>query len=199
MPSTASTPWQTAEVERVTVETHRAKTFTLRLSDPRAFRAGQHYDVRLTAPDGYQAQRSYSVASAPVDNASGSADTIDLTVELISDGEVSPYFHEVVQPGDVLEVRGPIGGPFTWTEEMGGPLFLLAGGSGIVPLRSMLAHRESVAPGLPTLLLYSVRTPGGHHLWGLAGYVVHPDPARRRGILIHPSTTTGLVGIRPAN
>ena len=158
MPSTASTPWQAAEVERVTVETHRAKTFTLRLSEPRAFRAGQHYDVRLTAPDGYQAQRSYSVASAPVGAASG-ADTIELTVELITDGEVSPYFHEVVQPGDVLEVRGPIGGPFTWTEEMGGPLFLLAGGSGIVPLRSMLAHRETVAPGLPTLLLYSVRTP----------------------------------------
>ena len=152
-------------MERVTAETHRAKTFTLRLSEPRAFRAGQHYDVRLTAPDGYQAQRSYSVASAPVDiasvsdMASGSADTIDLTVELISDGEVSPYFHEVVQPGDVLEVRGPIGGPFTWTQEMGGPLFLLAGGSGIVPLRSMLAHRETVAPQLPTLLLYSVRTP----------------------------------------
>ena len=101
--------WQSATVERVTVETYRAKTFTLRLSEPRPFRAGQHYDVRLTAPDGYQAQRSYSVASAPDD-----FKLIDLTVELIPDGEVSPYFHEVVEPGDVLEVRGPIGGPFTW-------------------------------------------------------------------------------------
>ena len=148
------TPWQIAVVERVTVETYRARTFTLRLAEPRPFRAGQHYDVRLTAPDGYQAQRSYSIASAPSD----AADSIDLTVELIPDGEVSPYFHEVVQPGDELEVRGPIGGPFTWTADMGGPLFLIAGGSGIVPLRSILAHRESAAPALPALLLYSART-----------------------------------------
>ena len=110
------TTWQTATVERVAVETYRAKTFTLRLAQPRPFRAGQHYDVRLTAPDGYQAQRSYSVASAPSDG-----DVIDLTVELIPDGEVSPYFHEVAQPGDTLEVRGPIGGPFTWAPELGGP------------------------------------------------------------------------------
>ena len=150
----APSSWQTAVVERVTVETYRARTFTLRLAEPRQFRAGQHYDVRLTAPDGYQAQRSYSIASAPSD----SLDVIDLTVELIPDGEVSPYFHEVVQPGDELEVRGPIGGPFTWTPEMGGSLLLIAGGSGIVPLRSILAHRGDVAPSLPALLLYSVRT-----------------------------------------
>lgn len=147
--------WQLATVERVVIETYRACTFTLRLSEPRAFLAGQHYDVRLTAPDGYQAQRSYSIASAP----SNPAGTIDLTVELIPDGEVSPYFHEVVQPGDALEVRGPIGGPFTWTAEMGGPLLLAAGGSGIVPVRSILAHRESVAPELPALLIYSARSP----------------------------------------
>ena len=128
-PAPTPTPWQLATVERVTVETYRARTFTLRLSEPRPFRAGQHYDVRLTAPDGYQAQRSYSIASAPSD----AAGTIDLTVELISDGEVSPYFHEVVQPGDALEVRGPIGGPFTWTPDMSGLLLLVAGGSGIVP------------------------------------------------------------------
>ena len=149
----APTPWQSAIVERVTVETYRARTFTLRLNEPRPFRAGQHYDVRLTAPDGYQAQRSYSIASAPSDG-----ECIDLTVELIPDGEVSPYFHEVVQAGDVLEVRGPIGGPFTWTAEMGGPLLLAAGGSGIVPIRSILAHRESVAPELPALFMYSART-----------------------------------------
>ena len=155
-PAAARLPvsWQPATVERVTIETYRAKTFTLRLSDPRPFRAGQHYDVRLTAPDGYQAQRSYSVASPPSDSG-----RIDLTVELIPDGEVSPYFHEVVQSGDELEVRGPIGGPFTWGPELGGPLLLLAGGSGIVPIRSILAHRAAVAPRLPALLLYSVRSP----------------------------------------
>ena len=149
-----ATAWQSATVERVTVETYRAKTCTLRLSEPRPFHAGQHYDVRLTAPDGYQAQRSYSVASAPDDFT-----RIDLTVELIPDGEVSPYFHEVVEPGDVLEVRGPIGGPFTWTPDMGGPLLLLAGGSGIVPLKSILMHRNLVAPDTPALLLYSTRGP----------------------------------------
>ena len=146
--------WQTATVEQVVVETYRAKTFTLRLQEPRPLRAGQHYDIRLTAPDGYQAQRSYSVASPP-----SSPERIDITVELIPDGEVSPYFHEVVQPGDELEVRGPIGGPFTWSPEMGGPLLLVAGGSGIVPIRSILAHRETAAPNVATLLLYSVRSP----------------------------------------
>ena len=154
-PAAASaTAWQPATVKRVTVETYRARTFTLQLSEPRLFRAGQHYDVRLTAPDGYQAQRSYSVASAPDDSA-----CIDLTVELIPDGEVSPYFHEVVEPGDVLEVRGPIGGPFTWTPDMAGPLLLLAGGSGIVPLKSILMHRNLAAPDTPALLLYSTRGP----------------------------------------
>ena len=133
-------------------ETYRAKTFTLSLPEPRPFRAGQHYDVRLTAPDGYQAQRSYSVASPP-----SSPGCIDITVELIPDGEVSPYFHDVVEPGDPLEVRGPIGGPFTWGPELDAPLLLLAGGSGIVPLRSILAHRETAAPALPALLLYSAR------------------------------------------
>lgn len=158
-PAIASpTPWQAASVERITAETYRAKTFTLRLSEPRPFRAGQHYDVRLTAPDGYQAQRSYSIASAPPPEISALVDTIDLTVELIPDGEVSPYFHEVVQPGDELEVRGPIGGPFTWSGQMGGPLLLLAGGSGIVPIRSILAHREAIFPVMPTVLLYSVRS-----------------------------------------
>ncbi len=149
-----ATTWQSAIVERVTVETYRAKTFTLRLAEPRSFRAGQHYDVRLTAPDGYQAQRSYSIASAPDDFG-----RIDLTVELIPDGEVSPYFHDVVEPGDALEVRGPIGGPFTWTPDLAGPLLLLAGGSGIVPLKSILMHRSLAAPDTPALLLYSTRGP----------------------------------------
>ena len=151
--------WQNAIVERVTPETPRAKTFRLRLAEPRPLRAGQHYDVRLTAPDGYQAQRSYSAASPPPTAPSGLSDTVDLTVELLPDGEVSPYFHEVIAPGDTLEVRGPIGGPFTWDAAMGGPLLLLAGGSGIVPLRSILAYRETAAPNVPALLLYSARIP----------------------------------------
>ena len=151
--------WQNAIVEQVIPETPRAKTYRLRLSQPRPLRAGQHYDLRLTAPDGYQAQRSYSVASPPPTNASGLSDAIDITIELIDDGEVSPYFHEIVAPGDTLEVRGPIGGPFTWNAAMGGPLLLLAGGSGIVPLRSILAHRNHAAPDLPALLLYSTRSP----------------------------------------
>ena len=157
------THWQTAVIERITPETPRARTYTLRLSEPRPFRAGQHYDVRLTAPDGYQAQRSYSIASAPPPDGSP-APRIDLTIELIPDGEVSPYFHEVVQPGDTIEVRGPIGGPFTWSpddhpDRSCNPLLLLAGGSGIVPIRSIMAHREAVAPDVPTLLLYSARSP----------------------------------------
>ena len=158
-PESAPAVWQNAVVARITPETRRAKTYCLRLSEPRPLRAGQHYDIRLTAPDGYQAQRSYSVASPPPPTPSDRSDTIDLTVELIDDGEVSPYFHEVVAPGDTLEVRGPIGGPFTWDAAMGGPLLLIAGGSGIVPLRSILAHRSNATPDLAALLLYSARAP----------------------------------------
>jgi ferredoxin-NADP reductase len=116
------------------------------------FRPGQHYDVRLTAPDGYQAHRSYSVASAPE-----SGPEIDITIELLPDGEVSPFFHEVVEAGDRIDVRGPVGGPFTWTADDGGPLLLLAGGSGIVPLMSMLRHRTIAAPRIRVVLVYSAR------------------------------------------
>ncbi len=149
----AAGPWQVGVVSKVIEETYRAKTFTLELPDWRPFVAGQHFDVRLTAPDGYQALRSYSIASGPE-----RAGAIDLTVELISDGEVSPFFHEVVRKGDELEVRGPIGGPFTWRSSMGGPLLLVAGGSGIVPLMSMLRHRAASAPDLSAVLLYSARS-----------------------------------------
>jgi ferredoxin-NADP reductase len=145
--------WQVATVEAVRVDTPRVKSFTLSLPDWRQFRPGQHFDIRLTAPDGYQAQRSYSIASPPE-----MADSIELTVELLEDGEVSPYFHEVVQPGDQFEVRGPIGGPFTWSADMGGPLLLVGGGSGVVPLMSMLRHRRLASPDSSALLLYSSRT-----------------------------------------
>src|SRR5205823_9854819 len=114
----------------------------------------QHYDVRLTAPDGYQAQRSDSVASAPEQTGA-----IDLTVERLDDGEVSPYLHDVLVVGDQLEVRGPIGGYFVWEAGMDGPLLLIAGGSGIVPLMAMLRHRAAAGSHIPTRLLYSSRTP----------------------------------------
>lgn len=114
--------------------------------------AGQHVDVRLTAEDGYQAQRSYSIASAPARG------TLELAVEEISDGEVSPYLSEVLQPGDQLELRGPIGGHFTWTADNGGPLLLIAGGSGIAPIMSMLRYRKQVDSSTPVTVLLSFRT-----------------------------------------
>ncbi len=144
--------WQQATVVSVVAETYRAKTFKLRPAEWRPFKPGQHFDVRLTAPDGYQAQRSYSVATAPE-----ATETFDLTVELMPGGEVSPFFHDVVQPGDALEVRGPIGGPFTWAVHDGGPVLFIAGGSGIVPIMSMLRHRRSHLPSL----LEGAERPGG--------------------------------------
>jgi len=145
--------WQKVTIDSITEETYRAKTFRVSLSDWNGFRPGQHVDVRLTAPDGYQAQRSYSIASPPeVESA------LDLTVELVEDGEVSSWFHEVAQPGDVFELRGPIGGPFTWTVDDGGPLLLVAGGSGVVPLMSMLRHRQAQNATSSAHLLYSSRT-----------------------------------------
>ena len=133
-------------------ETSRTKSLVLRMPDwPGGYRAGQHVDVRLTAEDGYQAQRSYSIASAPED------EHLVLTVERLEDGEVSPYLVEELRPGDELELRGPIGGYFVWVQELGGPLVLVAGGSGIVPLRSMLRHWAATSRAVPVRLLYSVR------------------------------------------
>ncbi|MBI4219602.1 MAG: ferredoxin reductase [Chloroflexi bacterium] len=153
MVAPARLAWQTAVVEKVKVETPRVKSFTFRLPDWQPFRPGQHFDVRLTAPDGYQAQRSYSVASPPEQTGA-----LELTIELMAGGEVSPYFHDVVVPGDPVELRGPIGGPFTWTSSFGGPLLLIGGGSGVVPLMSMLRHRRASGSGTPALLLYSARS-----------------------------------------
>ena len=127
--------------------------FTLRLPEWRPFKPGQHFDVRLTSPDGYQAQRSYSIGSAPETEG-----LIELTIEVIDDGEVSPYFHEVVVPGGKVELRGPIGGPFTWAKSVGGPLLLVGGGSGIVPLISMTRHKTNSAPDVQAALLYSSRS-----------------------------------------
>ncbi|HSB67016.1 MAG TPA: ferredoxin reductase [Anaerolineales bacterium] len=145
--------WQVSTVVKVKVETHNVKTFTLALPNWMPHKAGQHYDVRLTAPDGYQAQRSYSIASNPEQ-----IGEIDLTVERLEEGEVSTYLHDVLIVGDQVELRGPIGGYFVWEADMGGPLFLVAGGSGIVPLMAMLRHRKAVGSQVPARLLFSSRT-----------------------------------------
>ena len=132
-------------------ETPRTKSVVLDLPDWPGHRAGQHVDVRLTAQDGYQAQRSYSIGSGPEDA------QLTLTVERLEDGEVSPYLVDVLRPGDELELRGPIGGYFVWEESFGGPLLLVAGGSGVVPLRAMLRHRLATGSEVPVRLLYSSR------------------------------------------
>lgn len=146
--------WQIATVKAIHQETAKAKTFTLILPNWARHKPGQHYDIRLTAPDGYQAQRSYSIASEPE-----RAGEIDLTVERIEDGEVSTYMHDVLIVGDQIEVRGPIGGYFVWEASINEPILLVAGGSGIVPLMSMLRHRAAVGSKTPARLLYSSRTP----------------------------------------
>jgi ferredoxin-NADP reductase len=149
-PGAGPGPWQLATVADVRAETATAKTFRLRLPEPRPHLAGQYYVLRLTAPDGYRAQRSYSVASAP------GGDVIDLTVEHLPDGEVSGFLHESVRPGDTLEVRGPIG-YFAWDGQA--PALGIAGGSGVVPVMAMLrAARQANRPGLVRAVV-SVRSP----------------------------------------
>jgi ferredoxin-NADP reductase len=139
-------------VVEVVDETPSTKSIVLDLPEWRGHRAGQHVDVRLTAEDGYQAQRSYSIASAPEDR------HLVLTVQRLEDGEVSPYLVDVLQPGDELELRGPIGGYFLWESALGGPLLLLAGGSGIVPLRAIARHHAASRSSIPLRLLYSARS-----------------------------------------
>lgn len=142
-----------ATVTAVGIASDRVKLFTLELPSGGNFKAGQHYDVRLTAPDGYQAQRSYSLASSP-----GNTNLIEIAIELIDDGEVSSYFHDSVEPGEMIEVRGPIGGHFTWEPSHTKSSIFIAGGSGIAPIISMLRHRFTVKNNAPALLLFSVRT-----------------------------------------
>jgi ferredoxin-NADP reductase len=143
--------WQVADVVDVVVETPRVKTIAFDVPRWPGHRAGQHVDIRLTADDGYQAERSYSIASAP-DGA-----RVDLTVERLDDGEVSPYLTDELRPGDQIELRGPIGGYFVWEPEQGGPLLLVAGGSGIVPLMAMIRLRAAVGSDTDTRLLFSSR------------------------------------------
>jgi ferredoxin-NADP reductase len=144
--------WRLGEVVELIDETPRVRSIALDLPEWPGHRPGQHVDVRLTAEDGYQAQRSYSIASAP------EQDRLMITVELVPDGEVSPYLIEELRSGDRLEIRGPIGGYFVWEAQMGGPVLLVAGGSGIVPLMAMVRHRAAVNSTAPARLVYSSRS-----------------------------------------
>jgi ferredoxin-NADP reductase len=143
--------WQIAGVDAVVDETPRVRTLVLDVPEWVGHRAGQHLDVRLTAEDGYRAERSYSIAVAP-------GEAVAITVERLDDGEVSPYLTGELRAGDQLELRGPVGGYFVWDAPDAGPLLLVAGGSGIVPLRAILRHRLRSGSDAPTRLLYSSRS-----------------------------------------
>ncbi len=143
--------WQVTTVADAVAETADVRTLVLDAPDWPGHLAGQHLDVRLTAEDGYQAQRSYSIASAP-------GDGLAITVQRLADGEVSPYLFDELRPGDELELRGPIGGYFVWTPDRGGPLLLVGGGSGVVPLMAMIRARAEAGDETPVRLLYSSRT-----------------------------------------
>jgi ferredoxin-NADP reductase len=158
-------PWRDVKIERIEQLTPRIKSVFLELPALTSHRAGQHVNVRLTAPDGYAAQRSYSIASVP------GADTVELIIEKLDDGEVSPFFHDIAEAGESIEVRGPLGGHFVWGPADGGPLLLIAGGSGIAPLMAMVrawaADLTAVVAQtvevpqvpMPVLLVCSARTP----------------------------------------
>jgi glycine betaine catabolism B len=147
--------WQHATITGIEIRSPRVKSFFFRLSEPIAFRPGQHILVRLTAPDGYYAQRSYSIASAPGPR---KAEDLELTIERLDDGEVSPFMHDVAQIDDEIELGGPIGGHFNWSPEDGGPVIFIGGGSGVVPFMSMLRHRAELGSTVPTTLIFSARS-----------------------------------------
>jgi ferredoxin-NADP reductase len=179
--------WRVATAGPVTEETASVRTIELRVPGWPGHRAGQHLDLRLTAEDGYQAERSYSIASAP-------GEPVAITVERLDDGEVSPYLTEELRPGDQLEVRGPIGGYFVWDAGKRDPLLLVGGGSGVVPLRSILRYRERAGAAVPARLLYSARS--------LADVIYRDELGRYRdGVQVvctltrsHPPGWTGHTG-----
>jgi ferredoxin-NADP reductase len=144
--------WRVAEVVNVVPQTPRVKTIAFDVPGWPGHRAGQHVDVRLTAEDGYQAQRSYSIASTPDDT------RVELTVERLEDGDVSPYLTDELRPGDRIELRGPVGGWFVWEPAQGGPLLLVGGGSGVVPLMAMIRTRAAAGSDVDTRLLFSSRS-----------------------------------------
>jgi ferredoxin-NADP reductase len=144
--------WQNARVVQIERRTRSVVSFFLRPAQSFAFAAGQHVDVRLTAPDGYQAQRSYSIASPPE-----RSERIELAIERLDEGEVSPFFHDVVELGDEIELRGPIGGHFNWSAHSDGTALLVGGGSGVVPLACMVRHRFAARGSASMALVYSAR------------------------------------------
>jgi ferredoxin-NADP reductase len=152
VPTLPRIPWREVEILEIVTETERVRSLVLRVPDWPGHVAGQHVDVRLTAEDGYRAERSYSIASPP------ERAEVVLTIERVEDGEVSPYLAGEARPGDRFELRGPIGSYFTWSASLPGPLQLVAGGSGIVPLMAMLRHRAQHCPRTPARLLFSSRT-----------------------------------------
>jgi ferredoxin-NADP reductase len=167
--------WRTVTVSEVVEETEQARTIVLDVPDWPGHAAGQHVDVRLTADDGYQAERSYSIASAPEDA------RVALTVERLDDGEVSPYLAGEVRTGDEFEIRGPVGGHFTWRVQDGGPLLLVAGGSGLVPLMAMLRHRAAESSDVDARLLLSARS--------LEDVLYRDELSRLQDVAIHYTLT----------
>jgi ferredoxin-NADP reductase len=182
-------PWQIATVTDIRQETPMVKSFTFSLPAFQPHLAGQHYDIRLTAEDGYQAQRSYSIASEPMRTGE-----IVLTVDRIPDGEVSTYLHDVVVPGDRVELRGPIGGYFVWEASLGGPLLLIGGGSGVVPLLSMLRHRAGAGSHVPTALVYSSRTRDDVIAFEELDRLARADPSLRLLLTLTRSQPPGWTG-----
>lgn len=147
--------WQNAILTRIETLSPRVKSFFLRLPEPMSFRPGQHVLLRLTAPDGYRAQRSYSIASAP---GADRAEELELAIERFDDGEVSPFMHDAAQVGDEIEIGGPIGGHFNWRPEDGGPVLFIGGGSGVAPFMSMLRHRAAMGSRVLVALVFSARS-----------------------------------------
>lgn len=152
--------WQIATIVEIREENPGVKTYVFELADWREFLPGQHFKLRLTAPDGYQTQRSYSIASSPVKRG-----LVELTIEKLEDGEVSAFMHDIAEVGDQIELLGPIGGYFVWKSALAKPLLLIAGGSGVVPLMSMLRHREALKKEVSTQLLFSIKSPD-HLIYG---------------------------------
>jgi ferredoxin-NADP reductase len=169
-----SATWRTATILSARDEAPRVRTLVLDIPGWPGHQAGQHVDVRLTAEDGYQAQRSYSIASAP------EAEHVELTVEELEDGEVSPYLVEDAQVGDQFELRGPIGGYFTWHAGLTGPVLLVAGGSGVVPLMAMIRHRRAAGSSADARLLLSVKTRAD---------VIYRDELETSGVPLHITLT----------
>ncbi|MER9432542.1 ferredoxin reductase [Mesorhizobium sp. M0408] len=151
----ATARWQSCAIVEIATRTPAIKSFFLRLSETFDYTAGQHVDVRLTAPNGYTAMRSYSIASAPSDSK-----VIELAIERLADGEVSPFFYDVARAGDMIELRGPRGGHFLWPGPTANPLLLIGAGSGVVPLMAMIRHRKASGEPVPVALFFSSRTWG---------------------------------------